>query len=87
MGIGALFLFAGVVLGLVALGLNSYLLVEGYGVPAVAAYLLLCTGPLVMLVLPVVALVTFGAWHPLLVNWGSLALSVLGGQMIARRRR
>jgi hypothetical protein len=87
MGVGALFLFAGIVLGLVALGLNSYLLVEGYSVPVLVAYLLLCTGPLVMLVLPVVALFTFGVWHLLLVNWGSLALSVLGGQMMARRRR
>jgi hypothetical protein len=84
---GALLLIAGGVLGLVALALNSYLLMEDYGVPAVAAYLLLCTGPLLMLVLPVVALFTSGAWHLLLVNWGSLALSVLGGQMMARRRR
>ena len=84
---GPLFLLGAIVLGLVALALNSYQLMEVHGVPAVAAYLLLCTGPLLMLVLPVVALFTSGAWHLLLVNWGCLVLSIVGGQMMARRRR
>jgi hypothetical protein len=85
-GIGEVVLLLGLVLGLVGLAVNSFVLTEDFGLSPIVAYLLLCTGPLLMAVLPLVALFALGAWLPLLVNWGSLALTALGGVLVKRRR-
>ena len=85
-GIGEVVLLLGVLLGFVALVVNSFVLTEDFGISPLVAYLLLCTGPVVMIMLPLVALFALGAWLPLLVNWGSLVLTALGGVLVKRRR-
>jgi hypothetical protein len=51
-GIGEVVLLLGLLLGLVGLAVNSFVLTEDFGLSPIVAYLLLCTGPLVMAVLP-----------------------------------